>query len=45
MFGRRYGSPVLDVSIAGLEGWDYEVTSDPTWEYNCIAFAADDESR
>src|SRR4051812_39226186 len=44
MFGERRGSPYLDVFIKDLEGWDYDVTSEPTDAYNCIAFAAGDES-
>jgi hypothetical protein len=44
MFGKRRGSPYLDVVIKGLEGWDYDVTSEPTTAYNCIAFAVGDES-
>jgi hypothetical protein len=44
MFGERRGSPVLDAIIKDLEGWDYDVTSEPTDAYNCIAFAAGDES-
>jgi len=45
MHGRRSGSPLLDVKIRGLEGWDYVVTSEFTYEYNCIAHAADDHER
>ena len=30
--------------IKDLEGWDYAVTSEPTDEYNCIAWAAGDAS-
>lgn len=44
MFGKRKGSPYLDGVIKGLDGWDYEVTSEPTHTYNCIAFAAGDDS-
>jgi hypothetical protein len=42
MSGKRRGSPYLDVKIKGLEGWDYDVTSEPTDQYNCIAWAAGD---
>lgn len=45
MFGRRRGSALLDVTVKGLEGWDYEVTSDITYEYNCLAHAADEDFR
>jgi hypothetical protein len=45
MLGKRRGSPYLDVTIKGLEGWDYGVTSEPTDAYNCIAFATGDESN
>jgi hypothetical protein len=44
MSGERRGSPYLDALIKDLEGWDYDVTSEPTDEYNCIAWAAGDES-
>jgi hypothetical protein len=44
MFGKRRSSPFLDVAIKDLEGWDYDVTSDPVDEYNCIAWAAGDDS-
>lgn len=44
MRGERKTSPLLDALIADLEGWDYEVTSEPTDAYNCIAFALGDES-
>jgi hypothetical protein len=43
MSGRT--SPLLDNLICGLEGWDYEVTSEISVEYNCIAFAAGEEDR
>ncbi len=45
MFGKRLGSALLDHVIKGLEGWDYEVTSDNTFDYNCIAYAADENFR
>lgn len=45
MFGRRSGSPLLDEFIKGLEGWDYEVTSEVDYVYNCIAYAAEDQER
>ena len=45
-FGRRDGSyAVLEASIPELDGWDYEVTSEPTPEYNCIAYAAGVEDQ
>lgn len=45
MSGRRTGSPYLEVCIPELEGWDYEVTSDFDFGYNCIAYTAGDEER
>lgn len=45
-FGRRDGSyAVLEAHIPEIQDWDYEVTSDETPAYNCIAFAAGDEER
>jgi hypothetical protein len=44
MTGKRRGSPYLDIAIKDLQGWDYDVTSEPTDAYNCIAFAVGDES-
>ncbi|WP_050429393.1 DUF7689 domain-containing protein [Chondromyces crocatus] len=35
---------MLEVVFPDLSGWDYEVTSEITFDYNCIAFAAGDES-
>jgi hypothetical protein len=43
--GRTETSPLLDALIKDLAGWDYAVTSEVTYEYNCIAWAADDDSR
>src|SRR5262245_31352813 len=41
---RKATSPLLDEIIEGLVGWDYEVTSELAWEYNCIAWAAGDDA-
>ena len=45
MSGKAVQSPLLDAVFPELVGWDYAVTSENTYEYNCIAFAAGDESR
>lgn len=38
-------SPLLEHSFPDLADWGYEVTSDPTYDYNCIAWAAGDTTQ
>jgi hypothetical protein len=39
------GSSSLEHLFPDLQDWGYEVTSDITYEYNCIAWAARDDTR
>ena len=43
--GDGMASTYLEIQLPSLEGWDVVVTSDPTFDYNCIAHAADDPTR
>lgn len=39
------GNTLVEEAVPELIGWDYEVTSEQNFEYNCIAWAASDNTQ